>query len=146
MASRHNIPTGWRSIILPPERWVKQSIGVASPSNCAGKSVWAERLLYAPSDHDLSELPVCRGHFSGIRPHDTVEQGRVEVSDGPGDLRVPPRCQLFGAARYQCNHAAGLVRSGLGMLMNVHKDRVVEQALVAFGDRFQFRYQVSKLL
>src|SRR5437016_13937233 len=62
------------------------------------------------SDQDFRQLPRGCRYLAEPDIHYAVKQGRVKIADGAGDLGVPPKRELFLAARHPRDHAARFVR------------------------------------
>src|SRR5262249_53620800 len=98
------------------------------------------------SAKDLGQLSIGGRDLADARAHHAVEKRGVQIADRAGDLDMSSEGNLILAACDQSDHAAGLMRAGLGVLMHVHQDGVVQQGAVAFRYGFELGDQISELL
>src|SRR5262245_45712132 len=99
----------------------------------------AGRLYY------VAELLLSAGELADRGLHDLFGESQVKVSDRPGHHRVHAGLEASSMTREDCGHAAGLMRVGFGMLVNVNEQRAIEHVAVALRHRLELADEIGEL-
>jgi hypothetical protein len=85
------------------------------------------------------------GELADRSLHDLFGEGQVQVSDRAGHHRVHAGLEASGMTRDDGGHAAGLMRVGFGVLVNVDEQRAIEHVAVTLRHRLELADEIGEL-